>query len=259
MSKTTLGGTLIVHNGNKLDYCWRESIQNLQAFCDQVVVVEIGSDDNTDRDVKKFEDYKTTIINLPKEAWAAQEGKGKEKLNYFTNKAIAHLETDYNFNLQADEIVSEKSFQAIRDVINTGFEGFMVKRLNLWFDAYHVLNCELSRMPCSPYIIRLAKTKYQSTGDAESLDVPNVNMGVAEQIRIFHMGFVRKMDVMKVKVSYMQKQVFEMTNHDPRLDEDIQFNPDRYFDRAKDAVPLIEPLPRHIKEWAEERWGLAPT
>src|SRR5947207_9411300 len=108
MRTPTLGGTLMIHNGDKLDYCWREAVECLKALCDQVVICEVGSDDNTDSAVRPFADYKTKVINLSREEWDSQHGK--EKLNYFTNKAIEQLDTDWNLNLQGVEIIHEKSF-----------------------------------------------------------------------------------------------------------------------------------------------------
>lgn len=251
----TLGSIAFIHNGIEFDYNFEQTIHNMQAFADQVVVLDAGSTDGTAEVCKRYEDYKTKVICLPLADWEAQTGK--EKLAYFQNKAKEYLDTDYYLCMQMDEILHESSFRAVREAIQWGYEAFMCKRLNLWFDAYTILNVEQGRKPCSTEVIRLAKVKYDSVGDGESIDCPEVNFGLIDAIRIYHLGFVREMAVMKEKVIHMQEKVF-VTPHDSRLDEDVQFNPDRYFNREKDSIPLFEPLPRHIQKWAEERWGKAP-
>lgn len=228
----------------------------MQAFADQVVVLDAGSTDGTAELVKKYQDYKTKVICLSTEDWFAQNGR--QKLAYFQNKAKEHLDTDYYMVIQSDEILQERSFRTAREAIQSGREAYMCWRINLWWNAYTMLNVEQSRKPCSTEVIRLAKVGYDSVDDGENIAAPNVCFDYMDDLRIYHMGFVRKMDVMKEKVIHMQESVFE-TPHDARLDEDVQFNPDRYFDREKDSLPLFEPLPRHIQKWAEERWGEEPA
>lgn len=243
-----LGGTIFCYNGLIHDYCLGEAIESLKACCDEVVIVNAGSDDGTSLYVGSFEDAKTKVVHLSNEEWHSQ--KGKEKLNYFTNKAIDHLTTEYNFNLQADEILHERSYHEIRNAIAEGGEGYLCKRINLWGSPYLQLNVPQNRMPCSPVVLRLAKTKYRSYGDGESLDAPALSSYI-EKIRIYHMGFVRKRDIMKKKVIHIQEEVFGV-EHDKKLDGIEYFDPYRWF--AKTDLRLIdEPLPSLIQKWAAER------
>lgn len=244
----TLGGTLFCYNAVKHDYCVVEAIQNLKDFCDKVIVVDAGSDDGTIELISSLQDEKCHIHVIRE--W--DQHHGKEKLNYFTNRAIELLDTDYNFNLQADEIVHEDSFRWIRKAMEEGQEGYMVRRHNLWLDPYHMLNVEQARKPCSTEIVRLAKPQYRSVGDAESIDCPQVYIDYLDRITIFHMGFVRKKDVMVSKVKHMQLEVFEMADYDRRLDAAPEFQPMDYF-RPEDIIPIVKPLPKVIQRWAEER------
>lgn len=247
---------MFVHNGIELDYNFRETIENMKAFADQVVILDVGSEDGTDIVCNQYADYKTKVICYDRLAW--DEQKGKEKLAYFQNQAKKHLNTDYYMVVQADEVVHEASFGAIREAINWGLPAYMVTRHNLWFDPWHQLNVEQGRKPCSTEVIRLALTKFDSIGDGESFDCPQVCFDFLDAIRIYHMGFVRDLDVMKKKVIYIQEQVFQ-TPHDARLDEDVAFNPHRYFNIYDDAESISEPLPKHIQKWANERYPLGPT
>lgn len=250
-----LCGTLFVYNGNKFDYCFKEAIVCLFQFCDHVVITA-GGEDGTFEDVieicEKYPDM-ANVIKITNEEWEAQ--KGKEKLNYFTNIAIEYADRvgfQYQFNLQADEIVHENSYKAIRAAVLSGSEGYMCRRVNLWASPYMQLNVPHNRLPCSNYVIRLAKSRYRSYDDAESLAVNNVNTDMADIIRMYHMGFVRKREVMKSKIINMQEGVFGV-DHDPKLDQEELFNPDLWFDPQNDLKPIDEPLPEIIKDWAKER------
>lgn len=247
-----LGGTLFVRNGVQYDYCFKEAIMSLKEFCDEVIVVDAGSDDiGTIEVLKTLEDSKTKIIYRDKEEWFEQHGR--EKLAFFTNKAIEHLTSEWNFNLQADEIVHEKSYDTIHKAINSGLaEAYMCSRVNLWQSPYLQLNVEHERMPCSKEIIRLTKSCYRSWGDGESIDAQCI-YDFVRSIKIYHMGFVRKREVMKGKIINMQEAVFEMGSHDAKLDGDDMFHPELWFDPKKDLRPIDEPLPILIQQWAKER------
>ena len=245
----TLGGTMFVYNAISQDYCMDEAIQCLKEFTDEVILLDAGSTDGTAERLKLFEDKKTKVILLNNEEWHSQHGA--EKLNYFTNKAFEHLTTEYNFYLQADEILHEKSYKKVREVIELGHEGYMVKRINLWGSPYTQLNVEHSRNPCSYEVIRLAKSYCKSVGDAESIDAQCV-LDFVEDIRIYHMGFVRFRDIMKQKTIHIQRDIFGMTP-DVKLDGSEIFQPYKWFDKIKDLVPIDEPLPKLIQQWSKER------
>jgi glycosyltransferase involved in cell wall biosynthesis len=245
-----LGGTLFIRNGIQFDYCFVEAINCLKAFCDEVIVLDAGSDDGTEKIVAGMADSKTKVILLDKDEWEQQ--RGREKLAYFTNRAIEHLTTEWNFNLQADEIVHEKSYDTIHKAINSGLaEAYMCSRINLWHSPYLQLNVEHARMPCSKEIIRLTKSCYRSWGDGESIDAQCI-YDFVQNIRIYHLGFVRSKKVMVKKIINMQRDVFEIET-DKKLDGMEVFDPTAWFDPKKDLRPIDEPLPAIIQQWAKER------
>lgn len=241
-----LGGTLFIRNGLQYDYCFVEAIKSLQEFCHEVIIIDAGSTDNSQSLLKPLEDSKTKIIYLDGSEWEREQGR--EKLAYFQNKAIDNLTTEWNFCLQADEIVHEKSYDSIHRAINSGLgESYMCSRINLWGSPYYKLNVEHARMPCSKEIIRLAKTQYRSWGDGESIDAQCV-MNFVNDIEIWHYGFVRKKEVMKSKIINMQCAVFGMENYDQKLNECEVFNSKLWFD-GDDLAIIDSPHPKIIKEW----------
>jgi len=264
-----LCGTLFVFNGNKFDYCFKEAIQCLLEFCDYVVVAA-GGDDGTLEDilsmnefdinkftlsspsVKSWSSDNMKVIEITQEEWDSQHGK--EKLAYFTNIAIQtadKLGFEYQFNLQADEILSERSYTEVRLAVQGGAESYFCKRINLWQSPYLQLDVPHNRKPCSTEIVRLAKTRYRSVDDAESLGVPVIDTYFMNGIHIWHYGFVRKKEVMKSKIINMQESVFGV-DHDKKLDECDVFNSKLWFD-GDDLKPIDYPHPKIMKEWIKTR------
>lgn len=246
---TTLGGTTFVYNAIKLDYNIVETIKCLQECCDKVVAVVINSDDGTVEMVKQLQDAKTKIVVRDKTEWDLIQGRGK--LAYFQNVAASYLDTDYNLLIQADEILHEDSYKWVRRAIETGEEGFLVRRIHLWGNPNTQIEVEPSRMPAGFNIIRLAKTQYESYDDGENIYVPSPNSEFLENIRIYHMGFVRERRKMVDKCNYIQKEVFQI-EPDAKLNGMQIFEPEKWF-APEDLIPIKEPLPKLIQYWAKER------
>lgn len=246
-----LAGVTFIHNGLTYDYCWQQTVQCLLEFCHHVYLVEAGSNDGTELKMD-YTNPNLTVIHFTHEHWKSKFGK--EKLCFYTDVAIKRAQEDgyeYVFSLQCDEVVHEESYNAIWKAIDEGQEGFLVKRINLWKSPYLQLNVPHNRKPCSTEIVRLTKSCYRTYGDAESIASPCVNK-YQDEIRIYHMGFVRKREVHKDKIIHMQQQVFGMADYDAKLDQCEVFNPDLWFG-PEDLKPIDEPLPEIIQEWAAQR------
>lgn len=250
MAAKTLGGVIFGIDCIKYDYCIEEAIQCLQELCDEVVVLDAGSSDGTVELIKKYENEKTTIVGLDRSEWEKQ--KGREKLAYFQNLALSFLSADYYFLLQADEIITEDSFQWIRKAISDPRnESYLCSRINLWGDCDHYINVPISSQPCSTVVNRLAKIDKKSYGDGESIDAKG-SLEYVNKIQIVHYGFVRKKEVMKSKVYNMQESVFELGHHDPKLDQSDTFDSTLWF-KGKDLSPINFKHPKWVKNWVLNR------
>lgn len=259
----SLGGSTFVWNGIKQDYNFIETLECLYELCDEIAVVFGGDDGTVDKvnewfgNVLNREDGKTVhLYQVGKKEWDAQVGR--EKLSYFSNIAIEHLQTDWNFYLQCDEILHEDSFQAVRDAIEVAgqyeVEAYFCRRLNLWKDPLHVLNVPQERKPCSTEVIRLAKTKYRCVDDAESIGAIQVHIpSEIDNIMIYHMGFVRDPVKHLVKIQHMQVEVFLWGDYDEKAKNCDRLIPERWFSDA-DIIPIPKPLPKYIQAWVKERY-----
>lgn len=249
MSKS-LGGLVFCIDPIKYDYCIQESVACLSELCDKVVVLDAGSQDGSIELLKSLESEKVNIVYLERgQYW--DKIRGKEKLSFFQNMALQHMDTDYYYLQQADEITHEDSFVYIREAIEYGYEAYMITRHNLWGDCNRILNVEPHRQPCSTQVIRLAKTAYQSVDDGESVGCWNVSMDWLDKINMYHYGFVRKKEVMKDKIINMQSSVFEI-DYDKKLDGMDIFDYRAWHD-DNSLIPLQGTHPKYITEWIKDR------
>lgn len=244
----TLGGIIFIRNGEQYDYCYKEAIACLQELCDKVIILDAGSDDGTSEIVQRYEDQNTMVVCLWEEEW--KKRNGREKLAYFQNLALSFLDTDYYFLLQGDEIVHQDSFDLIRKAVETGKEAFYCTRINLWRDCYSYINVAAQKQPCSTEVIRLARIKYKSVGDGESIEAI-ADPSFVNEIVIFHYGFVRKRDIMKAKIINMQEGVFQIP-HDPKLDNSEIFDWRLWFNE-NELSPTTKEHPKFIQNWIKTR------
>ena len=251
----TLGGSLFIRNGETFDYCYLQSIQCLLEFCDKVCVCAIPTMDGTVGNIEKVfnEDIKSGKLIVrcePDSLWNLMVFHTKHRLSIFTNYAIEMLDTDYVFNLQSDELVEPSSYEYVRKAIEEGQEGYLCSRINLWGSPHTQLNVEHHRKPCSTEILRLAKTCYRAYDDAESLAAP-CDSKYVDQIKIWHMGFIRKREIHPSKIREMQGNIFKC-GVDSKLEGMDEFDPWRWFDKS-DVIPIEGELPPLIQQWAKER------
>lgn len=250
MSKS-LAGVMFVYNGVSMDYCFEESIESMSAICDKVFVVDAGSDDGTKEKLLSIENPKLKVICTTPSVWHSH--KGKEKLSYFTNIAIGEAQNelyDYVLSVQADEVLHEKSHDAIKRAIESGGEGFLIKRVNLWGSPYTQLVVPENRQPCSTAVIRLTRSGYRAWDDAESINAL-ASVDILSEATIYHMGFVRKREVMVEKIRHIQAEIFGVTP-DAKLNGMVFFNPWAWFDKL-DVELISERLPIYVQDWAKKR------
>ncbi len=245
MKPKSLGGILFIYNGRSLDYNFIETSKCLIDLCDQVVLLDAGSTDGSADELDQFKHLpQVTVVKVDNSEW--KKHQGKEKLSYFTNLAMAFLTTDYYINIQGDEILADQSYPYVRKAIETGYEAFVVKRINLWGDCNKMLIVPQDRKPCSTKVIRIAKVGYKSVDDAESIGAPAVNIFVNEIILI-HYGFVRSKKAMVEKVNHMLTKIFLMSP-DPKMEGMVEWDGTKWFGE-EDLVPLDIPHPKLMQDW----------
>jgi beta-1,4-mannosyl-glycoprotein beta-1,4-N-acetylglucosaminyltransferase len=245
----TLGGSIFVRNAIRFGYCIIEALESLYALCDEISILECGSDDGTQALLRE---------------WIASKGTGKKihaefdhpwkvapdysRLAILANIAKSKLTTDWHFMLQADEVIHETAFGAIRVLIERPATGYYCRRLNLFVTPDTFVRLDSNKKPCGDVVCRLAKTHFQALLDAESLAVDGgLDRSHIDKIVIFHYGFVRNGSKLIAKGLDMQSWFFgKNSTPDQRIvqmhqDGDV-FRPEVYFSES-DLSPIPIPHP----------------
>lgn len=245
-----LGGTVFCYNAISQDYHIEETVAALNEVCDEVIVLDAGSTDGSDKLVESLQNKKTKAILCPHKMWVEQ--KSQRKLSFFTNLCINALTSEWNLNIQADECPHEDSFQYIWDAVHdNSAEGYFCKRINLWGNSQYYLDVDDSRKPVGTEIIRLCKTIYQSVDDAQSIGCP-ASLSHLDKIRIYHTGFIRDSHKHIEKINHMMGEIFGWGVDDKIKSMGDSFDPFVHFNR-EDIRPIEEDLPKFIKKWCEIR------
>ena len=257
----TLGGSIFAHNAIKYDYCIEQAIDSLCWVCDEVVAMDVESDDGTYELMLKCKEKNPNLKVVQDGSWECAENYAR--LAMLANKAKDHLSTKWHFMLQADEVIHEKSKKIIRSAIqNTkGFTGFRCRRINLFGSPDHYLRFDLpqDRKPCSDIVHRLGLREFKAVGDAESLamDPKKSSSDYLEGIQIWHYGYVRDRGLNCDRVIDMQSW-FHGKNSTP--DQRVveckkttgKFDWTKFKERS-DIAPIKWNHPRFSKEWARIR------
>lgn len=249
----TLGGNICIRNGFDLDYCWREAIQSLVNVCDVVSVSDGESTDGTQEAIREWMKYEPKIV-LNVYPWPNPKGNPDwyvDWLDYNRN----HLQADWQFQLDADEILHENSYDEIRRFIDgpqdrTG----VVTRFNFWKDGQHLIPdgfcCSKRPIRLSPQKLFLASDGYDQRGERAAA------LGTATKIEIGHYGFIRKPEQFFKKERLLQGMYFD--SYDPRLEKAETFQGNWM---AMEGVtgwedkldPFTGTHPAIIHEWLRER------
>lgn len=252
----TLGGSLFIRNAVRFGYCVIEALESLYELCDEISVLECGSDDGTDHLLREWIYSKLGGKKIHAEFGHKWEvGEKYDRLAILANVARSKLTTDWHFMLQADEVVHESSFPVIRQLIELGPNAYFCRRFNLFTSPDVHVRLDSKKKPCGDIVCRLARIRFQVVGDAESIGVEegrnDENIG---RILIFHYGYVREGAKHIAKAIDMQSWFFGPGSQpDQRIvkmrDEGNVFHPEVYF-QPEDVEPIPVPHPKFAASYA---------
>tara|TARA_Y100001972_G_C7667883_1_gene338368 strand:- start:9143 stop:10120 length:978 start_codon:yes stop_codon:yes gene_type:complete len=118
-SNMLISGYTTTFNCNKSEYPWKDSIESLLGFCDEVVVLDAGSDDGTWEELLLWSDIEDKLsINQHKIDWNndrfAYDSDGLQKA-----RARKLCRGEWCWQSDVDEIVKEKDFNKVRELIKS--------------------------------------------------------------------------------------------------------------------------------------------
>jgi hypothetical protein len=122
----TVCGFTFVRNGVKFDYPFLVSLRSLLPICDRVIVAIGKSDDPTLEAVQSLTDSKIHIIETE---WDDSLRTGGTILAQQTNIALKEAVGQWGIYLQADEVLHEKEYPAIRQALKSELDNTRVQGL----------------------------------------------------------------------------------------------------------------------------------
>jgi glycosyltransferase involved in cell wall biosynthesis len=253
----TLGGSLFVRNAIKYDYCVKEAIASLADLCDEVFILDCQSDDGTDTMLAEYLEKFPNVTYQTNGDWNCKPDYFK--LSELANMCIAKLKTDWHFMLQADEVIHESSFAAVRRLIaqpTKGKKTIAVRRLNLFGTPDKHISLTLPSKPCSDQPVRIGTRGTIAKGDAESLEWSNTDRQHIDQVLIYHYGYVRKAEINISKAIDMQSWFNgPKSGVDGRLLEMQKTGKWEPYKLIAESglTPIPVPHPKYSAEWAKER------
>ncbi|MGE0614813.1 MAG: glycosyltransferase family 2 protein [Bacteriovoracia bacterium] len=208
----TVSGFTLVRNGTQFDYPYRESIRSLLPLVDELVInVGRGSDD-TLAQVRALAATEPKIVLFESDWQLENEAKkrGGFILSEQTNLALERCTGDWCVYLQADEVLHEADYPAIRQALaeaqnRPDIEGLLFN-YHHFYGSYDVVQRTRSAYRREVRVIRRASGA-RSVGDAQSFRKP-----AGEKLRvvrvnaaIYHYGWVRTPEAMREKTFFMDQ------------------------------------------------------
>ena len=197
-----VSGFSIVKNGIKYFYPFIEAIKSILPLCDEFILNVGDSDDGTLDAVLGLKDDKIKIIESK---WNMSLRKGGEILSIETNKALNECTGDWCFYIQADEVLHEKYFPAVKAAMENNLNKKSVEGLKFkyrhFYGSYNYYQDNYRMWYIAETRIIRRNENIVSWGDAMNFkhrDGTFLNV-VPINAEIYHYGWVKPPDRMSLK------------------------------------------------------------
>ena len=265
-----VSGFTFCRNVEKLDYPFEESIRSLLPIVDEFVINVGDSEDNTLDRIRSINDPKIKIIES---VWDMALRKDGLIYAQQTNIALEHCrkDADWAFYLQADEVIHEKDYEALRATMETYKDNPRI--LGLMSRYKHFVGDYQSLDPWAyRRAMRIVRPggKVVSVGDAVGLARSSDALYLGKKERdlweyapghIYHYGWVKSPALLREKVRTQVDWYWEGTpnTRDTKVLSLKEFMPEHYailkrFDGThpevmKKRVAAFPELPRRRNRW----------
>lgn len=199
-------GFTFVRNGVLYDYPFLESIRSLLPLCDELIVAVGKSEDNT---LEQIESIRSPKIRIIKTIWDDGLRESGSILSQQTNIALDQVSGDWAFYLQADEVLHEKDYPAIKDAMfefqNRNEIEAILFNYRHFYGSYDYIGDSRRWYRREIRIIRPSK-KVCSWGDAQGFRIEGRKLQVKLiNASIYHYGWVKPPEIQQLKQKYFNK------------------------------------------------------
>jgi hypothetical protein len=188
----TLGGFIVIRNGDLLDYSWREAAQSLLPHVQELVICDCDSTDGTTQEIQRWADLEPKIryANFP---WTDPKGVSHNWWIDALNFGRQQLTTTHFVYVDSDEYLSDHPdcITALQEALADGKPRLM-DRLNFWRDAQSLIP---EGEVCGRKVSRFGPVAYEAVSDEprHAGERPILDEAIFdERLVVFHLGFLRE-------------------------------------------------------------------
>lgn len=253
MKPRGLSGFTVTKNCIERDYCLRECVESMLLVCDEVVVGDMGSTDETIPLLLEWfkHEPKLRIVHIPD--WTSAKADNKWYVSAL-NDCREHLAYDTMLQLDADEVLSDDpdTLAYVRSAVEKR-DAFAFNRLNFVRDARSLIP---ENECCGKFVVRIGPSHLwlpsdepHPRGECHILDMSYHRPDAF----IFHLGFLRRPEAFYKKARVVLGAFFG--NYDQRLADAEATGKDPmsgmpWYDRL---VPYNGSYPKAVREWLVAR------
>lgn len=135
-----LTGLIVVRNHLSLDYIPTIAARSLLPVCDEVLIVDMQSDDGSYDELHAFVE-KTPRTRLVSQKWKSPHNRPTWWVEAINEARMNIPQADWLLHLDADEVLGDESIEPIKHVRRGAFTDgnpVLFRRLNFWKDAHHM-------------------------------------------------------------------------------------------------------------------------
>ncbi|MBF2052217.1 MAG: glycosyltransferase [Candidatus Sericytochromatia bacterium] len=201
-----------LYQGVAFDYPFIESLQSVLPVVDELVVTYADPcPDGTYAQLKQLAAHYPQLRLLPSQLWTVKDKPPDGALiRLAAEEAMAACTGDWLWHLQADEVYLNADARKIRELVNVShyqnIHGFIFNVLHFYGDTNTVVGPQGTSVGWYQQCVRLSRKGYgQHEGDAwtQSLIPSAVHALRQTEIRVYHYGHVRRLEVTEAKNRFM--------------------------------------------------------
>ncbi len=185
-----------------------QAIESILPLVNEFIVALGPCEDTTEELIHSIPD-ESKKIRVIHTKWENSEARSGLILSEKTNEALTHCSHDWCFYIQADEVIHEADYSAIRESLRVAqnqkeVEGLLFDYIH-FYGSYHVIACSRKWYRREVRIVRKSSA-IQSVADAQGFRVHGKKpLVVASAARVFHYGWVKPPKQMGLKSKLLNR------------------------------------------------------